>query len=188
MPRSSISVSRLLLNIARQDRASRANSLLLLALGVTAGVGLVMSFTQRRERRLRRQREPRRELAPARTRPIRLVEGPRIPLEPALPLEAHEALEARVLEVFRHDPILRDRAIDIGALEGDSVELTGWVDAPTEVAHAVTIARGVPGVVHVVDHLAVRGREAPRNHSSDNYAAVRADRPREGDPSTPRAD
>lgn len=65
-------------------------------------------------------------------------------------------LEARVLEAFHNDPILRERAIDIGAIAEGVIELTGWVHADSEVAHAVTIAGGVPDVFHVVDQLTVR--------------------------------
>ncbi len=65
-------------------------------------------------------------------------------------------LEARVLEAFHNDPVLRERAIDIGAIAEGVIELTGWVHADSEVAHAVTIAGGVPDVFHVVDQLTVR--------------------------------
>jgi hypothetical protein len=65
-------------------------------------------------------------------------------------------LEARVLEAFHNDPVLRERAIDIGAIAEGVIELTGWVHAEDEVRHAVTIARGVPDVLHVVDQLTVR--------------------------------
>jgi hypothetical protein len=65
-------------------------------------------------------------------------------------------LESRVLEAFHHDPVLRERAIDIGAIAPGVIELTGWVHAPEEVQHALTIARGIPDVQHVVDQLAVR--------------------------------
>ncbi len=65
-------------------------------------------------------------------------------------------LEARVLEAFHNDPVLRERAIDIGAIAEGVIELTGWVHADSEVAHAVTIAGGVPDVQHVIDQLSVR--------------------------------
>ncbi len=65
-------------------------------------------------------------------------------------------LEARVLEAYHHDPVLRERAIDIGAIATGVIELTGWVHSDAEVEHAITIARGVPDVFHVVDQLTVR--------------------------------
>jgi len=65
-------------------------------------------------------------------------------------------LEARVLEAFHNDPVLVERAIDIGAIAPGVIELTGWVHTPEEVRHALIIARGVPDVQHVVDQLAVR--------------------------------
>jgi hypothetical protein len=70
--------------------------------------------------------------------------------------EEDEALEERVLEAFRNDPILSERAIDIGAIGDGIIELTGWVHEPDEATHAVTITRGVPGVETVVNRLDVR--------------------------------
>jgi BON domain len=68
-------------------------------------------------------------------------------------------LEERVLEAFRNDPILSERAIDIGAIGDGVIELTGWVDTEEESEHAVTIARGVPGVETVVNRLAIGAEE-----------------------------
>src|SRR5215217_7476117 len=70
--------------------------------------------------------------------------------------EDDEALEERVLEAFRNDPILAERAVDIGAIGDGIIELTGWVRAPDEATHAVTITRGVPGVETVVNRLDIR--------------------------------
>ena len=36
-------------------------------------------------------------------------------------------LEERVLEAFHNDPVLAERAIDIGAIGTGVIELTGWV-------------------------------------------------------------
>src|SRR5574338_1696068 len=71
-------------------------------------------------------------------------------------VEDDEALEERVLEAFRNDPILSERAVDIGAIGDGIIELTGWVHEPDEATHAVTITRGVPGVETVVNRLDVR--------------------------------
>src|SRR5690349_22531060 len=62
------------------------------------------------------------------------------------PEEYDETLEDRVLEAFRNDPILAERAIDIGSIGDATIELAGWVEDEEEARHAVTIARGVPGV------------------------------------------
>src|SRR5687768_1684773 len=67
-----------------------------------------------------------------------------------------DALEERVLEAFRHDPVLSERAVDIGAIGDGIIELTGWVHDADEATHAVTITRGVPGVETVVNRLDVR--------------------------------
>jgi hypothetical protein len=91
------------------------------------------------------------------------------------PLDAAEELEERVLEAFRNDPILSERAIDIGAIDEGIVELTGWVNADDEAQQAVVVARGVPGVETVVNRLSVRAEE-------DLYDEL-ADRYEDGDPS-----
>src|ERR1700687_4207343 len=59
-------------------------------------------------------------------------------------------LEERVLEAFRHDPILAERAIDIGGIGEETIELAGWVTTEEEAERAVVLARGVPGVTTVV--------------------------------------
>ncbi|MES2177343.1 MAG: BON domain-containing protein [Gemmatimonadota bacterium] len=68
-------------------------------------------------------------------------------------------LEERVLEAFRNDPILCERAIDIGGIGESTIELAGWVTTEEESEHAVTIARGVPGVSTVVNRIAVGDEE-----------------------------
>jgi hypothetical protein len=68
-------------------------------------------------------------------------------------------LEERVLEAFNNDPILAERAIDIGAMGDGIIELAGWVDSDDEAEHAMTIARGVPGVDTVVNRLLVDDEE-----------------------------
>jgi len=89
--------------------------------------------------------------------------------------EYDESLEERVLEAFRNDPILSERAIDIGSLSDGVIELAGWVEDDDESEHAVTIARGVPGVTTVVNRIAI-GDEERRFEEA-------ARRVREGDPS-----
>ena len=68
-------------------------------------------------------------------------------------------LEERVLEAFNNDPILAERAVDIGAMGTGVIELAGWVDSDDEAEHAMTIARGVPGVETVVNRLMVDDEE-----------------------------
>ena len=94
-------------------------------------------------------------------------------------------LEARVLEAFHNDPVLRERAIDIGAIAEGVIELTGWVHADSEVAHAITIAGGVPDVHHVVDQLSVR-QPARSRRATDPRPSSLKDLPASDAP--PRAD
>jgi hypothetical protein len=76
-------------------------------------------------------------------------------------LESSEGseLEERVLEAFRNDPILSERAIDIGGIGEETIELAGWVTTDEESEHAVVIARGVPGVVTVLNRIAIGDEE-----------------------------
>ena len=69
-------------------------------------------------------------------------------------------MEERVLEAFRNDPILAERAVDIGSIGDGIIELAGWVDTEEESEHAVTIARGVPDVDTVVNRLSIGSEEA----------------------------
>jgi hypothetical protein len=83
-------------------------------------------------------------------------------------------LEERVLEAFNNDPILAERAVDIGAMGTGIIELAGWVESDEEAEHAMTLARGVPGVTTVVNRLMVDDEE--------QLLADNARRREEGDP------
>ena len=83
-------------------------------------------------------------------------------------------LEERVLEAFNNDPILAERAIDIGAMASGIIELAGWVDTDDEAEHAMTVARGVPGVETVVNRLLVDDEERQIDDNIQRF--------REGDP------
>lgn len=83
--------------------------------------------------------------------------------------EDAEELEQRVLHAYENDPILAERPVDIGAISEGIVELTGWVNSEDEATHAVTLARGVPGVDTVVNRLAVRPREDQLDESAERY-------------------
>lgn len=93
--------------------------------------------------------------------------------------DVDEVLEERVLEAFRNDPILAERAVDIGS-EGEGViELAGWVEREEEATHAVTLARGVPGVSTVVNRIAIgdeehRFEDAARRFASGDPALTEA--------------
>jgi hypothetical protein len=67
-------------------------------------------------------------------------------------------LEDRVLEAFSHDPVLAHRAVDISATAPDAIALTGWVRREAEAEHAMTIARGVPGVERVSSSVRVKAK------------------------------
>ncbi len=88
-------------------------------------------------------------------------------------------LEDNVLEAFRNDPLLAERAIDIGSISDGVIELAGWVEDDSEAQHAVTIARGVPGVDTVVNRIAIGDEERRFDEA--------ARRVREGDPSLTEA-
>ncbi len=73
--------------------------------------------------------------------------------------DEESVLESRVLEAFRNDPVLSERAVDIGAIGEGIIELSGWVNTEDESDLAVTLARGVPGVDTVVNRLLVGEEE-----------------------------
>lgn len=103
----------------------------------------------------------------------RAHEAPDWDEEPLDDAEADEGemLEERVLEAFRNDPVLSERAIDIGAIGRGIIELTGWVHADDESTHAVTVTRGIPGVETVVNRLAVRDDESRMDDAARRYEA-----------------
>ena len=74
--------------------------------------------------------------------------------------EFEAELEERVLEAFRNDPILCECAIDIGAVGDGIIELAGMVDLEKDSAHAVVVARGVPGVETVINRILVGTEES----------------------------
>jgi hypothetical protein len=109
---------------------------------------------------------------------------------------ADPELEDRVLNAFTNDPVLAERAIDIGAVNPGTIELTGAVYTDGEYEHATIVTRGVPGVETVVNRLAIRDDEASEAQAAKRYEAGDASsteagwnaeregtgRPRQGDP------
>jgi BON domain len=88
---------------------------------------------------------------------------------PKASLDGAEELEERVLEAYRNDPTLSERAIDIGAVEDGIIELTGTVNSEDEAHQAVVVARGVPGVSTVVNRLAIRSEEDLFDDAAHHY-------------------
>jgi len=88
---------------------------------------------------------------------------------PEASLDGSEELEERVLEAFRNDPILSERAVDIGAVEDGIIELTGAVNSEDESHQAVVVARGVPGVDTVVNRLTIRSEEDLFDDAAQRY-------------------
>ena len=84
-------------------------------------------------------------------------------------LDGAEELEERVLEAFRNDPTLSERAVDIGALEDGIIELTGWVNSEEESRQAVAVASGTPGVETVVNRLSIRRDEELFDEATRHY-------------------
>jgi osmotically-inducible protein OsmY len=74
------------------------------------------------------------------------------------PDTAHDRIDARVLAAFEQDPILSERDIEIDEPEPTVIALTGRVATMRDAKHAVTVARGVPGVERVENYLRIRHR------------------------------
>ena len=85
--------------------------------------------------------------------------------------EFEAELEERVLEAFRNDPILCECAIDIGAVGDGIIELAGLVDLEKDSAHAVIVARGVPGVETVVNRILVGAEESLIAETAERFAS-----------------
>lgn len=77
-------------------------------------------------------------------------------------LEHHELaqLEKAVVERLLADPRLKERPIEVGALNDGIVELTGTVRDEEEARQAVSLAGGVPGVRTVLNRLDIEAEEA----------------------------
>jgi hypothetical protein len=88
---------------------------------------------------------------------------------PKASLDGAEELEERVLEAYKNDPTLSERAIDIGAVEDGIIELTGWVNSEDEAHQAVVVARGVLGVATVVNRLGIRTDEDLFDDAAHHY-------------------
>lgn len=179
--------------IRYRDRDTSANSALYVAVGALAGLAAGMLIAQRygglsaigervsrgvRDRigdrfgetlgkRFGADRE--REAAGFRDRGMEAHDYDEEPLDDEEYGDEGEELEERVLEAFRNDLTLAERAIDIGAIGRGIIELTGWVHADDESHHAVTVTRGVPGVDTVVNRLVVREEEERLDDSSRRY-------------------
>lgn len=171
-----------------RDRRRR-KKMLLVALGALAGLAVAAALTGDIRRRRKRRRKQTSEEAVSRlvdSAPDLPHDHPEedpdphahdiledihdlerdteVPVEQLAPDE--EELEDRVLEAFHNDPTLRGRAIDIGAIGDGIIELTGWVNSAAEVGYAITLARGVPDVTHVMDSLTIRNPEHSRRRPS----------------------
>ncbi len=81
--------------------------------------------------------------------------------------EDGDALDARVLAAFDADPLLATLPIEIDAPAPGTIALAGVVPSARLIAHAVTIARGTPGVDRVEHTLTVR---RPRRPVSDTVS------------------
>lgn len=71
-------------------------------------------------------------------------------------------LEDAVLDAFLRDPILSERAIDVGAISSGIIELSGSVDTHDEADLAVRTAQRIPNVETVVNRLGIENDIARR--------------------------
>jgi hypothetical protein len=139
----------------RNDDSDFGGAALLLSVGAAAGfaIGLVLSGRGAGSAGLReagarvgsRARSLTQKLRPGRLR--RQTEEQ----------DAFTRLEDAVLDRFLADGILAERGIDVGAISGGIIELSGSVRTRDEVRRAVDAARGVAGVQTVLNRLEVEG-------------------------------
>lgn len=156
-----------------QDRESSATGIVTLALGALAGfaVGVVVAqrfggfsgISKRLRDRLEGGGGDEGEEAHG------LEEYEQDELDDAEDDDVDSVLEERVLEAFRNDPILSERAVDIGSVGEGIIELSGWVHNEQEAQHAVTIARGTPGVETVVNRITIGEMESAFDETARRY-------------------
>ncbi len=174
----------------RDDESSYAGTVVGAVIGAVAGFAAGMLVAQRvggfsgLSKKLRRRGERGAAIADERFRDVHGVAEDEDEFEDVEEdeLEAEdydESLEEHVLEAFRNDPILSERAIDIGSLNDGVIELAGWVEDEDESEHAVTIARGVPGVATVVNRIAIGDEERRFEEAARRF--------RDGDPAMTEA-
>ncbi len=156
-----------------REEESSSRGLLFLAAGALAGLAAGLIITERLggmgglTRRVRQSLGRATEELIGSTIPYEEDDFDETDYEPS----PEEELEERVLEAFRNDPVLSERAVDIGAIGNGIIELTGWVHEPDESQHAVTITRGTPGVETVVNRLTVRDEDERLQHLAEDYSA-----------------
>jgi hypothetical protein len=75
--------------------------------------------------------------------------------------EELDSLEDAVLHAFLGDDVLRERAIDIGAISPGIIEISGAVNTEAEARRAVGVANGIQGVRTVVNRLEVKPQTVP---------------------------
>jgi hypothetical protein len=160
-----------------EDRESSSNGLLTLALGAMAGLAVGVVVAQRFGGLAGISARLRERLGQGATEvddEYDIEDYDSDELDDADDEDGDAVLEERVLEAFRNDPILSERGVDIGAIGEGVIELAGWVHDDSEVTHAVTIARGVPGVETVVNRMAIGELESAFDDNARRYE--------EGDP------
>jgi hypothetical protein len=155
------------------DDESTPNGLLLLAVGAIAGIAAGVYLSQRFGGVAGVTSRLKARFAGATKHPEGEDDEGDEDLEDEPFESANEELEERVLSAFTNDPTLRERAVDIGAVAENTIELTGHVFTEREADHAAVIARGVPGVEAVVNRLSVRQDE--QDEESDEDADADAD-------------
>ena len=155
------------------DDESTPNGLLLLAVGAIAGLAAGVYLSQRYGGLSAVTSKLKARLTASREHEEGEYDEGDEELEDEPFESANEELEERVLSAFTNDPTLRERAVDIGAVAENTIELTGHVFTDREADHAAVIARGVPGVEAVVNRLSVRDDE--QDEESDEESAEEDD-------------
>ncbi|HEY9515379.1 MAG TPA: BON domain-containing protein [Gemmatimonadaceae bacterium] len=97
-------------------------------------------------------------------------------------LGAEALLEEDVLDAFEADPVLGERAIDIGAVGEGVIELSGWVRNDGESRRAEAVARRVAGVESVVNRLSAEDdiETHPVEEAEVDIGADETNEPRSG--------
>lgn len=69
-------------------------------------------------------------------------------------------ITTKLKALYVQDPVVKAMDVGVDTFKG-TVQLNGFVDTAEQKARAEQIARGVPGVVNVQNHLSVKAQAAP---------------------------
>lgn len=87
-------------------------------------------------------------------------------------LRSMRGLEKRVLQALLNDEIARTEGIDIAALGGGIIELSGMVESRENARHVIELVDSLPGVHAVVNRMEVRSVESQLERNRKQFTGT----------------